>query len=443
MLFSLINTHILVIFCRSSLNYIPSEKLRSQNDISTASSRNANTLRLAQLASLDTRKTDPSKIQRRITLRPIPATFPYTASDYINSFYKYQTIDYSATSSTGRPSFKKTTRETLWSPWPSITNSLLNNGKNEKSSATTPIPSDGSVTATIHKRRENPRNITFITSTALTPASKSTFSTTSKTTVRSSVPSSSSSSSSSETTAHPLQNISSRRRANLEIVKIRASERNSEKAAGTTTIQPYSAEDSTGRTTLEVIYSRRGPTFRKGGQEGYTETTTTIDPNKIVFDDEENNVGGEVDDIVEDVVLKDATTTEVGVTDAQTEPMFFQGNGIRRPDTNSFFTEIGIPTKRSSGSTTSSTTKRSDELVQDNDHEASQTQMPTTLKQMFNFQRSKANRKPISWAALRNRKSEQQQQLQGRSVSVTASTGPAKIALGPRLKFRTKSASTQ
>lgn len=260
--------------------------------------------------------------------------------------------------------------------------------------------------------------------------------------MRSSVPSSSSSSSS-ETTAHPLQNISSRRRANLEIVKIRASERNSEKAAGTTTIQPYSAEDSTGRTTLEVTYSRRGPTFRKGGQEGYTETTTTIDPNKIVFDDEENNVGGEVDDIVEDVVLKDATTTEVGVTDAQTEPMFFQGNGIRRPDTTSFFTEIGIPTKRSSGSTTSSTTKRSDELVQDNDHEASQTQMPTTLKQMFNFQRSKANRKPISWAALRNRKSEQQQQLQGRSVSVTASTGPAKIALGPRLKFRTKSASTQ
>ncbi len=230
----------------------------------------------------------------------------------------------------------------------------------------------------------------------------------------------------------------------MEIVKIRASERNSEKAAGTTTIQPYSAEDSTGRTTLEVIYSRRGPTFRKGSQEGYTETTTEIiDPNKIVFDDEENNVGGEVDDIVEDVVLKDATTTEVGVTDAQTEPMFFQGNGIRRPDTNSFFTEIGIPTKRSSSSTSTSVPNRSDELVQDNEREASQTQMPTTLKQMFNFQRSKANRKPISWAALRNRKSEQQQQLQGRSVSVTASTGPAKIALGPRLKFRTKSASSQ
>lgn len=431
----------LVIFCRSSLNYIPSEKLRSQNDISTASSRNANTLRLAQLASLDTRKTDPSKIQRRITLRPIPATFPYTASDYVNSFYKYQTIDYSATSSTGRPSFKKTTRETLWSPWPSITNSLLNNGKNEKStpSVTTPIPSDGSVTATVHKSSENPKNITFVTATALTPASKSTFSTTYKTTVRSSVPSSSSSA---ETTTHPLHNISSRRRANLEIVKIRASERNSEKAAGTTTIQPYSEEDSTGRTTLEVIYSRRGPTFRQDSQEGYTETTTTIDPNKIVFDDEENNVGGEVEDIVEDVVLKDATTTEIGITDAQTEPMFFQGNGIRRPDTNSFFTEIGIPTKRSSSSTSTRATKRSDELVQDNDREASQTQPPTTLKQMFNFQRGKANRKPISWAALRNRKSEQQQ-LQGRSVSVTASTGPAKIALGPRLKFRTKSASSQ
>ncbi|ODM99279.1 Perlucin [Orchesella cincta] len=381
---------------RASLNYIPSDKLRSQNFISSSSSqRNANTLRLAQIAFQDKRKTDPSKIQRRITLRPVPPTFPYT-SDYVNSFYKYQSIDYSATS-TDRPTFKKTTRESLWSPyWPSS----LNTSTTRSRASTTPIPT------------EEDEEVPCPLSTVQNPLLQ-------KHTTR--LPQQ----------QHPLQNINSRRRAQLEIVKIKATERNGD--GGVTTIQPSSSEDSTGR-TVEVIYSRRGPGFRSptSSNEGYSETTT-VDPNKIVFDDEENNVGGEIEDIVEDVVIKD-TTTEPGVT----EPMFFQGNGIRQPDTKSFLTTIGIPVNKGSS------WRRSSRSNESQDREISQTQTPTTLKQMFQYQRSKS---AVSWAS-RNKNSKNinnssnagSRRSRSSSVSVIANTGPAKIALGPRLKFRTKAA---
>ncbi|CAL8070437.1 unnamed protein product [Orchesella dallaii] len=407
---------------RASLNYIPSEKLRSQNYIS--SQRNANTLRLAQLAFQDTRKTDPSKIQRRITLRPIPPTFPYS-TDYVNSFYKYQSIDYSATS-TDRPTFKKTTRESLWSPfWPSS----LNTSTTRSRSSTTPIPEedeegkdvevDGSVTATIHKsKNSNIQNITYITALPLIYGPKSIVAKTHHKT-------------NAKEQAHPLQNINSRRRAQLEIVKIKATERNGD--GGVTTIQPSSSEDTTGR-TVEVIYSRRGPDFRRrsssSSNEGYSETTT-VDPNKIVFDDEENNVASEIEDIVEDVVIRDATT-EPGVT----EPMFFQGNGIRQPDTKSFLSTIGIPVSKTSKSST-----RSSRSNESKDRETSQTQTPSTLKQMFQYHRSKS---AVSWASKNNNGGTKtnggSRRSRSSSVSVIANTGPAKIALGPRLKFRTKAA---
>lgn len=151
---------------------------------------------------------------------------------------------------------------------------------------------------------------------------------------------------------------------------------------------------------------------------------TTLDPNQLVFDDEDeesNNVGGE------EVEPEEPTTTLGPLLETATNPVtFFQGNGIRRPrpDTKTFLNKIGIPSRRSQ--------KEIKQVPRANI-------TPAPYKYHHHqSQRARFISKSLAgWNRSNKKVNESSQVTSGSnlSVSIIANTGPTRIALGPRLKF--------
>jgi len=363
--------------------YTPNnEHIRSQNYIS-GKSRNPNKRRQSaftpDIMAEESGRIDTSQIQRRITLRPAMTTFPYPPS-YINSFYKYKAVDYNI-ASTNKPSFKKTTRENLWGP---------NSSSNQNNPSTTPTTT-GSVSATVKKvdnplikesseietAGKKPSTTVYVTGRRLIKPSKSAISTS----VQSSVTSS--------TKPKPTTYT------HLEIVTSRSTSIDGE-------VVPNSDE------SLELSDSPP-PTILYNSRYGIGALSNEVSTNhpSIIFDDERNNVGGEVE------------VEETTITPTSDKDKFFEGNGIRRPDTNS----VGVTDKIENEATTIFPA-----LSKGNrNREMSQSHSPASMMKLYQFQRGKS---PVNWS--RN----------GKSVSTTiianTSSGPAKIGLGPRLKFNLK-----
>jgi RNase P/RNase MRP subunit p29 len=365
---------------RSVASYVPNEGTRPHNLFS----RNINTLQnpfptqstLTDIAAQESGRIDPEKIQRRITLRPIMSNYPFPPS-YINSFYKYKSIDYTQTS-TEKPSFKKTTRESLWSP--SVSAKL--------SATTTPISpteisgSKSLVAKLLGTRTKivpaSSKGTTYITGKVLRP-SNSSVATTVETSVR--------------TAQFVPENYT-----HLEIVTSKSTHIDGQEV---TEVEIGDAEKEEEATTH--FLSRYGT--GSGASDQSNEYISTLP--SVVFDDDQNNVGAEQEVVEEETESPSSSSKE----------MFFQGNGIRRPDTQS------VTTWKSKASSEDEQTTMRINNSNEKDREASQVHSPATMK-MYQFQRNKT---PVSWA-----------KKSGRSIASSASIGPSKIGLGPRLKFRIK-----
>jgi len=131
---------------------------------------------------------------------------------------------------------------------------------------------------------------------------------------------------------------------------------------------------------------------------GYVSTDSSI-----AFDDEQNNVGGEVG--------VEAETTLV--------PKFYQGNGIRRRDMTSTLNGRLVDEDEEVTTTQSSVNK-----------EASQSHSPSTMKQ-YTFQRGKSSLSS-SWAKAKREKSTDSSPI----IADTNSSSEKIMGLGPRLKLR-------
>jgi len=403
----------------------------------------------ADISASESGRIDSSDqtIHRRVTLRPAaPFAFP---PSYINSFYKYKAIDYSQTS-TLRPTFKKTTRESLWSPSSPFYNSTSSLLRLPSTTPTVPLPSSSSsnsnnsngktLAAKLLGSKTNshltslisskPKPTIYVTGTVLRP-SNSSVATTVETTISKEqrspevythleiVTSKSTHINGEEVTEEPEV---------PEEINTKASIASNDNTAPTSpTDEDKEKEDEA--TTLFLTRYGTG-----SGGSASSEYISTLP--SVVFDEEEiNNVGAEEVEVeVDEEIQQIPTTTQSAAASPSKETVFFEGNGIRRPDTQQLSNKTPTAASASSLDERTTTIGINNSNSNEKDREASQVHSPATMK-MYEFQRNKS---PVSWAN-KDKKTGRSLPLNASSSSSSSNnSGPGQIRLGPRLRFRLK-----